>query len=143
MASLDMFPQDVIDEIIAESDRQKIATEMLDEQSTQVHSCMDRGLCPEPMDCGSWNSCSRNTPMPVSVPAPRPHERIALALLSILHDAEEAMIGKRVTTAHGYEGVIRGLHLDSVHGLSYTLDPPSPRGVESYYPVSTIKDIEL
>jgi hypothetical protein len=79
----------------------------------------------------------------VEPPPPRAHERIALDLLRILHEAEEELIGKWVTTSSGETGPIRGLHLDSLHGLTYTIDPLSPTGVENYSPVSTIKDIEL
>lgn len=76
----------------------------------------------------------------MTVPDSHAHERAAITILYMLHEAESSLLRRHVTMTTGESGTVQELNLDADHGLVFTMELYHPR---KFYPVSTIKDVKV
>lgn len=68
------------------------------------------------------------------------HETAAAAIIKWLHVAETELIGRKVATFRGMQGIITDIRLDNDHGLMFTTEPRDAAH-RRYFPVSTIREL--
>lgn len=75
----------------------------------------------------------------IKLPA-RPHEKAVAEIMEWFRQAEQALVGKEITTFRGARGKVSDIRLDNDHGVMFTFEPPE-LGERRYFPVSTIRHI--